>query len=347
MSSRSPGLRLVIPHVRKVGGTDVDASYIDVTVIITATILGSGATAPTRDRGVAATVFSFGSERVLVDCGEGTGRQLLHSGIGSGGISTFLLTHGHADHYLGLPGLLKSWAARGRTAPLTIAGPPGAWQLLGSMHGFIGPLPYELTITEPEPGDVLRRGGFSLIPARSDHRIISYAWALVEDERPGRLDAARADADGVPSGPLRGRLSHGESVTLPDGRVVRGRDYLSAPRPGRRLVISGDTRPCADVAALAEGADLLIHEATFLASDEELARTAGHSTAAEAAQVARDGGVRHLCLNHLSSRYQPDAVAHEAEAVFTPTTVTEDFDMFTVPHRERGPITHKNLGGSA
>lgn len=316
-------------------------------MVLTALILGSGATAPTKTRGVSATLLSAGHERILVDCGEGTGRQLLLSGAGLGAISTLLLTHGHADHYLGLPGLLKTWAAHGRTEPLLIAGTPGTWQLLGSMQGFIGPMPYKINILEPEPGETISGEGYTLTPARSDHRIISYAWAFEEAPRRGQFNAARADADQIPDGAVRGALARGESVTLPDGRTVHGGDYVGHTQPGRRIVFSGDTRPCDRVAQLADDADLLIHEATFHSSDADLARKTGHSTATEAATLASRAGVSHLVLNHLSSRYPASQIHEEAERVFPATTVADDFDMFTVPYRNRGHITHTKMGEAA
>lgn len=316
---------------------------------LTALILGSAATAATKTRGVSATLIGAGPDRILVDCGEGTARQLLRSGAGLGSIGTILITHGHADHYLGLPGLLKTWAARGRTEPLLIAGTPGTWQLIGSMQGFIGPMPYDIRILEPEPGEAVPLPGtaHTLRAVRTEHRILSYGWAFEEADGPATFDRARADAERIPNGPERGALAGGHTITLPDGRVICGADYLLAPRAGRRIVCSGDTRPDRRLRDLADGADLLIHEATFLTGDVALARQAGHSTAAEAAEVARDAQVRALVLNHLSSRYAAGDVAAEAKSVFASAFVADDFDMFSVPHRDRGPITHTNTGGDA
>lgn len=299
--------------------------------------LGTGSSAPTLERSTPALVVARGPERILVDCGEGTQRQMLAAIGGVAAIPTILLTHHHSDHYLGLPGLLKTWAGQDRTEPVTILGPPGTYQLVRGMAGIIGETGYPVVIREPEPGEPIRYDGFALEPVRTRHVVFSYGWVLQEDPRPPELDARRARALGVPDGPLRGALARGESVLLPDGRRVDGRELLGPPRPGRRVVVSGDTLPCAAVAEAAHGADLLVHEATFLDADRDLAVHGGHSTAAQAARLAADAGVRALCLNHLSSRYRDAQVRAEAEAVFPGTIVPRDWDAVAVPMPEREP----------
>lgn len=302
-------------------------------------LLGTGASAPTLVRSTPSTVIAYGPERVLVDAGEGTQLQLLASVIGMGSIPTLLLTHGHSDHYLGIPGLMKTWSGRGRTEPLSIIGPPGTWQLIRGMGGIIGHTTYPVRITEPEPGEPIRLQGLTVTPVRTRHRIISYGWLVAEDDRPGAFDGARAKAAGVPDGPELGRLARGGSFRLPDGALINGADLIGEPRPGRRVLLTGDTEPCEAVAEAAAGVDLLVHEATFLEADRALARSAGHSTASEAAHLAAQAGARALCLTHLSSRYETDEVRREATEAFPGAIVPSDLDMVDVPMPERAPAT--------
>jgi ribonuclease Z len=298
--------------------------------------LGTSGSAPTAQRAPSATLIRRGGERLLVDCGEGTQRQLLRSDVGLVDLEEIFLTHLHADHVLGLPGMLKTFALRGRDVPVTIRGPRGTRGLVGDLRRVFGRLTYPLDVVELEPGESMARDGYALVPFAVEHRVAALGYALVEDARPGRFDVAAADGLGVPNGPARGALQRGEAVTLPDGSTVRPEDVLGGARAGRRLVLTGDTAPCAAVADAAEGADLLVHEATFLSDEEERARETGHSTAAAAAAVARDAGVKLLALTHVSNRYGGAAVEEEARAVFPGTVVPRDFDLVELPLPERG-----------
>lgn len=298
--------------------------------------LGTAASAPTAARGTAATLVRRGGDRLLVDCGEGTQRQLLRSDIGLVDLEHVFLTHLHADHVLGLPGMLKTFGLRGRELPLTVHGPRGTRALLGALGVVVGRLPYALEIVELEPGETIVRDGYRVETFAVAHRTTAVGYALRESERPGRFDVAAADAHGVPSGPLRGALQRGEPVTLTDGRVVQPRDVLGSPRRGRTVVITGDTAPAASVVDAAAGADVLVHEATFLADERARARETGHSTAGEAALVAREAKVGVLALTHLSARYAPSDVAAEARQLFERTVVPRDFDLLVVPLPERG-----------
>jgi ribonuclease Z len=273
---------------------------------------------------------------VLVDCAEGTQRQLLVSAVGLIELREIFLTHYHADHYLGLPGMLKTFALRGRELPITIYGPPGLRDLFGSLRRIFGRLTYEYELVELAPGDVLPRDGYDLKSFAVDHGVSAVGYAFVEDERPGRFDVSVADALGVPPGPERGALQAGEAVSVPGGRVVRPEDVLGPPRPGRKLVLTGDTAPSDGVVEAAAKADLLVHEATFLEDERERARDTAHSTAADAAAIARDAGVELLALTHLSNRYSGRDAAHEARAVFPDTVVPRDFDIIELPFKERG-----------
>jgi ribonuclease Z len=298
--------------------------------------LGTSASAPTAARGTAATLIRRGGDRLLVDCGEGTQRQLLRSDVGLVDLEHVFLTHLHADHVLGLPGMLKTFGLRGREVPITVYGPRGTRALLGALGVVVGRVAYPLEVVELGPGESVALQDYRIETFAVAHRTTAVGYALREDERPGRFDVAAADALGVPSGPLRGSLQRGEAVTLPDGRAVRPTDVLGAPRRGRTVVITGDTGPAASVVEAAAGADVLVHEATFLAEERPRAKETGHSTAAEAALVAREAEVGLLALTHLSARYPPSDVADEARQLFPRTVVPRDFDLLLVPLPERG-----------
>ena len=298
--------------------------------------LGTSGSAPTAARAPSATLIRRGGERLLVDCAEGTQRQLLRSDVGLVDLEEVFLTHLHADHFLGLPGMLKTFALRGRELPVTVYGPAGTRGLVGDLRRIFGRLPYGLDVVELAPGDVLERDGYRLHPFAVDHRVSAAGYALVEHPRPGRFDVDVADRLGVPDGPQRGALQRGESVTLDGGAVVRPEDVLGEPRAGRKVVLTGDTAPCESVVDAAAGADLLVHEATFLADERDRARETGHSTAGEAALVAREAGVKLLALTHVSNRYGGAAVEDEARELFPATVVPRDYDVIELPFPERG-----------
>ncbi len=299
--------------------------------------LGTAASMPTAQRSPAAILVRRGGERLLFDCGEGTQRQLQRSVVGLPDLEEIFLTHFHADHFLGLPGMLKTFALRGRDeTPLTVYGPHGLRKLFGRLQPFLGRLPYPLTTVELEAGERVERGDHAIEAFAVDHGPEALGYALLEQERPGRFDVAAADALGVPAGPQRGQLQAGEEVTLADGSVVTPAEVLGEPRPGRRIVLTGDTAPVATVVEVAHGADLLVHEASFLAEESERARETLHSTAAGAAEIARLAGVRLLALTHVSPRYFGPELAAEAQEVFPDTVVPRDFDVIEVPFAERG-----------
>jgi ribonuclease Z len=278
-----------------------------------------------------------GGERLLFDCGEGTQRQLLRSVVGLVDLPEIFISHYHADHYLGLPGMLKTFELRARDTPLTIYGPPGLQELFEALRRVFGRLTYRLELVELDPGETLDRDGYDLETFPVAHRGTAMGYALVEHERPGRFDVAAADSLGVPSGPARGALQRGESVTLPDGRTVEPSDVLGRPRAGRTVVYTGDTAPTDRVLAAAAGADLLVHEATFGAEEADRAGETMHSTAAQAAELAREADVRMLALTHISPRYFGPEIAREATDVFPRTVVPRDFDVIEVPFPEHGP----------
>ena len=299
--------------------------------------LGTSGSMPTAQRAPAAFLLRRGGERLLFDCGEGTQRQLQRSSAGLPELEEIFLTHFHADHVLGLPGMLKTFALRGRTeAGLTVYGPKGLNDLFGRLRPFVGRLPYPLTLVELAAGETLARGDYRIEPFAVEHGVGALGYALVESERPGRFDVAAADALGVPNGRERGLLQHGETVTLADGRTIGPGEVVGEARPGRTVALTGDTAPHPAVVQAVHGADLLVHEATFLSDEGERARETLHSTAAEAAEVARLAQVGLLALTHVSSRYFGPELAREARDVFPQTVVPRDFDVIEVPFPERG-----------
>ncbi len=307
--------------------------------------LGTSASAPTASRGASATLLRRGGDRLLIDCGEGTQRQLLRSDAGLVDLEHVFLTHLHADHVLGLPGMLKTFALRGREVPITVYGPGGTRALLRALGVVIGRLTYPFEVVELGSADVVTRDGYRVAAFGVAHGRGALGYALREDGRPGRFDVSAADALGVPDGPSRGALQRGEPVTLADGRVVRPEDVLGPPRRGRTIVLSGDTAPARSVAEAAEGADVLVHEATFLAEERDRARETDHSTTEDAATIARDAGVHLLALTHISARYAGSEVAEEAARIFPSTVVPRDFDLIDVPLPERGPPELVERGG--
>ena len=299
--------------------------------------LGTSGSTPTAQRGLPATLVRRGGERLLFDCSEGTQRQLLRSDVGLVELEEIFLSHYHADHYLGLPGLLKTYSLRGRELPLTVYGPRGLLDLLATLRRVFGRLEYPFDAVEVEPGDRFERGDSRLDVFAVDHGVSAVGYALVESPRPGRFDVDAATALGVPDGPERGALQRGEAVTLAGGTMVAPEQVLGPPRAGRTIVLAGDTAPAASVVEAASGADLLVHEATFLADEHERAKETLHSTAGGAALVAREAGVRMLALTHVSTRYFGHQVVEEARELFPDTVVPRDFDVVEVPFPERGP----------
>jgi ribonuclease Z len=291
---------------------------------------GTAGSVPTARRGMPAILLRAGGERILLDCGEGTQQQLLRS-AGLPELDAIFITHFHLDHWLGLVGMLKTFDLRARERPLAIHGPSGLKALFATLRPIVGRTGYPTSLVELEPYEEVRFDGYSIGAFPVRHRVEAYGFAFVEDDRPGRFDADAARALGVAEGPDFGRLQRGETVG-----GVRPEQVVGEDRPGRRIIYSGDTAPCQAVEVLADGADVLIHEATFLSDDRARARETGHSTAAQAAEIARDAGVRLLALTHLSTRYFPREIRDEARAVFPATVVPRDFDAIDVPFPERG-----------
>lgn len=306
--------------------------------MIRVTFLGTAASRPTIARNVSSILVNREGELMLFDCGEGTQRQMMRYGTGFS-IRDIFLSHLHADHYLGIIGLLRTMGLQGRQDPITLWGPPSSAATLGDAVNLgVERVPFEIAINELEPDARVRRGDYDIVAYRTRHgRVPSLGYALAEHDRLGRFDPDRARDLGVPEGPLFGRLHRGEAVEV-EGRVIRPDEVVGPPRPGRRVVYTGDTRPCRRTIQVAADADLLIHDATFGEEEAKRARSTGHSTAREAADVAREAGAHRLALTHFSSRYANNArvLEREARSVFRETIAAYDGLEIEVPYRQGG-----------
>ena len=301
--------------------------------MLSITLLGTGAACPSVERNVAALALAREGETLLFDCGEGTQRQMMRYGV-SFAFREIFFTHYHADHMLGVTGLLRTMGLQDRTLPLTLYGPRGADRILGAAISLgIERNRFPVEIREIAAGDRLSREEYDIVVFPTDHRADTVGYALAEHTRLGRFNPDRARELGVPEGPLWGKLHKGETVELPDGRRVGPADLVGAPRQGRVVVYTGDTRPTLTVVEASRAADLLIHDSTFGEEERERAGETGHSTAAQAAEVAREAGVRRLVLTHISPRYTREApeLLAEAKAVFPESIVARDGLMVDVP----------------
>jgi ribonuclease Z len=292
---------------------------------------GTAGSVPTPRRGLPAILLRAGGVRILLDCGEGTQHQLLRS-VGLPDLDAIFISHLHLDHWLGLPGMIKTFDMRDRDARLELFGPPGFTALFERVvRPVIGRTRYPLDVIELEPHEEIGFDGFVIQGFPVKHRVEAFGYAFIEDDRPGKFDAAAAQRLGVTPGPDFGRLQRGETV---DG--VTPEQVMGTGRAGRRIVYSGDTMPCQTTEVYASRADVLIHEATFCEDERARARETGHSTARQAAQLALDADVGLLALTHLSTRYFPREIREEARATFENTVVPRDFDLIEVPFPERG-----------
>ena len=297
--------------------------------------LGTSAARPTVARNVAGIAVLREGRSLLWDCGEGTQRQIMRFGTGFS-FSEIFVTHAHADHFLGLPGLLRTLGLQGREDGMTIYGPRAAQRVLSSVVRMgVERVSFPVQVKGLEPGERVDFGGWAVQAFPADHGIKALGYALVEEARPGRFDVDEARRLGVPEGPLFGRLHKGQAVEV-DGRIVRPEQVVGPSRPGRKVVYTGDTRPSPETVEIARGADLLIHDATFGAEERRRARETGHSTAADAARVAARAGARRLALTHLSARYSdsPQLLEAEAKAVFPASRVAYDGLRLEIGFRE-------------
>lgn len=297
--------------------------------------LGTGGTYPTKARNVTSIAMQMPGEVVMFDCGEGTQRQLMYSSVSFMKIKKLFISHLHADHFLGLPGLVQSMSLNGRQDPLMVFGPSGTKTNVGKMLTlgyFKGG--FEVLARDVRPGTTLDFDSYSIEVAGAEHSIPGLAYALQENPRPGRFDLKKAQKLGIPEGPLYRRLQEGRSVTVA-GRKISPSQVLGRPRPGLRIVYSGDTRPSPKVRALAKNADVLIHDCTLDSTHKQVASDFGHSTAIEAATVAKKARVRMLFLVHLSPRYEDGSILErEARKIFKESFVPKDLSEYIVRYRD-------------
>lgn len=295
--------------------------------LLRVTFLGTSAAAPTLHRNVSGIAVKADADLLLFDCGEGSQRQMIRYGTGFG-VSAAFFTHFHADHYLGIIGFLRTLGMGGREQPITLYGPLSAKKVLDTaIHLGVERLHFPVEIQELKGGEEVRRNGYVVRAVRVDHRVNALGYVVQEDQRPGRFDLGVAKSLGIPPGPAYGKLQKGEAVTLEDGRVVQPSQVLGPSRRGRKLVISGDTRPCATLAEAAKGADVLIHEATFSDDEQERAIETRHSTAREAGKIATEAQAKRLVLTHFSSRHDVDPeplVTQAKEAYAGPVDAARD-----------------------
>jgi ribonuclease Z len=296
--------------------------------------LGTGASVPTARRATACQLLMRGGDRLMFDCGEGSQRQM-HRSLGLVQLDEIYITHLHLDHYLGIPGLLKTYDLQSREAPLAIFGPPGTKDLFAVLRRVIGKTRYPVQIGELAPGEPVPHDGYDVQAFPVEHRMAAFGYRIAEADRPGRFDKEAAERLGVPEGPGFSALQRGEEVKGSDG-PVRPEDVMGAERPGRTVVITGDTAPCHATAEAAQGAQLLVHDGSFAEEEAQRAAETGHSTAGQAAALAREAGVKMLALVHVSSRYNVRQVLDEARGVFEPTVAPRDFDLVEIPFPERG-----------
>jgi ribonuclease Z len=308
------------------------------------TFLGTSSGTPSRHRNVSSLALQLPQQGTLwlFDCGEGTQHQVLRSPLRLSQLERVFITHLHGDHLFGLVGLLATRSLQaGGVSPVTLYGPPGLAEYVRRVMDLsqmrVG---YPIEVKTITPGAIYEDANFSVVCAPVMHRITAFGYAVIEKDQPGRFEVEKAQALGIPAGPLYGRLKNGETITLEDGRVIDGRELTGPMRPGRKIVYTGDTTYTPQTVTLAQNADVLIHEATYLEEDLDLAKRAAHSTAKMAAQVAGEAGVKTLILTHFSSRYEMDAgsrlsdLLEEARSIFPNTLLAYDFYSYEVDRTE-------------
>ena len=297
--------------------------------------LGTGGSLPTRNRNPSAVMVNRERELILFDCGEGTKQQMMRAKTGMMSLSSIFVSHFHADHFLGIPGLIQTMSFMGRKEPLMIYGPEGTREFteLFKAFGYFN-LKYEIRGIQLKPGDVVEGKDYLIRALKTEHSIPSLGYALVENPRPGRFNMEKAVKLGIPPGPLFAKLQRGIPVEVNE-KLVKPEDVMGVLRPGRTVIYSGDTRPCDSVLEASRDADLLIHDCSFADEMADWAEESRHSTAGEVAALAKEAGVRKLLLTHISSRYTDDVepILTDSKKIFENVIVAEDLMEIEVPYR--------------
>ncbi len=294
--------------------------------------LGTGGSWPTIKRNVSSVAVKRGSEIILFDCGEGTQRQFQKSNLSYMQISKIFITHFHGDHFLGLPGLIQTMQLNDREKPLHIYGPQGmdklARQLLSL--GYFKPS-YKIVTHEINDGDALDFDGYTIHALEVRHNVPALGYCIKEEKRPGKFNKPKALELGIPEGPMFSKLQRGRSITLDNGKKINPNMVLGPPRKGRKIVISGDTTPYDKLIDFSKGADVLVHDGTFDSELEDIAEDYGHTTAFQAAEIAKKAKVEKLLLTHISPRYLDHRVIEkDARKVFKNSFVPKDLQEFEV-----------------
>ena len=299
--------------------------------------LGTGGSLPTRNRNPSAVMVNREGELILFDCGEGTQQQMMRAKTGTMSLSSIFVSHFHADHFLGIPGLIQTMSFMGRKEPLLIYGPEGTREFteLFKALGYFN-LKYEVQGVQLKPGDIVEREKYVIRALKTEHSISSLGYALIENPRPGRFNRERAIELGILPGPLFAKLQKGNPVEV-NGKLVKPEDVMGALRPGRTVVYSGDTRPCEPILEASRDADVLIHDGSFADEMANWAEESKHSTAGEVAALAKEAGVRKLVLTHVSSRYTDDAepLLTDSKKVFENVVIAEDLMEIEIPYRSK------------
>ena len=293
--------------------------------------LGTGGSLPTKERGLPSVALRRNGGLLLFDCGEGTQRQMMHAGLGFNRPTSIMISHLHGDHILGLPGLLQTMSSLARDKPLEMYGPKGLTRFLDTLHKPLAfSTNFPVQIRELNPGDTIGKSEYVVKTALAKHDITCIAYALEERDRPGRFHPEKAKRLGVPEGPLWGELQHGKKVKV-EGKVILPADVVDSPRPGLKVVYAIDTRPAESVKSLAKNADLLLHDGGFEEERRPKAKEYYHSTAREAAQLAKAAKVKRLALIHISAVTRDDSILlREARRVFKQTIVPKDFTVVSL-----------------
>jgi ribonuclease Z len=294
--------------------------------------LGTGGSWPTVKRNVSSIAVKRGSEIILFDCGEGTQRQFQQSNLSYMQISKIFITHFHGDHFLGIPGLIQTMQLNDREKPLHIYGPSGIVELTEQLLtlGYFRPS-YQIITHEIANGAENKFDGYSISAVKVPHNVPALAYRLSEFQRAGKFNKSKALKMGIPEGPLFSKIQKGQTITLPNGKNITPDMILGPSRKGRTIVISGDTKPCDQMIGFSQEADILIHEGTFDTQLQDIAEDYGHTTATQAAEIAKEAKVEKLFLVHISPRYLDyHVLEEEARQVFPHSYVPKDFQEIEV-----------------
>jgi len=305
-------------------------------MLLKITFLGTAGSVPCVNRNPSAILIQYGGDRILFDCGEGTQRQMMIARTGFN-LKGIFITHLHTDHFIGLFGLLETLALNERKEKLNIYVPSPNVKFLHTLFKLFGyyNLSYPVEIVGLEDGNEISFGNYKIVAFKTEHDIPSLGYALIEKDRPGKFNRAKAEELGIPPGPLYAKLVRGESIEI-NGRIITPDMVVGPPRPGRKIVYTGDTRPCEKIVEIAKDADVLIHDASFTSDLQEWAEKTKHSTAKEAAEIAKKARVRQLILTHISARYSKDVtpLLEEAKQIFKNVVVAEDLMSIEVRYRD-------------